>query len=211
MFDVMAVYLGDRLGLYRALRDGGPATSRAWPARAGIDERYAREWLEQQAATGILDVDDVDAAPGDRRFSLPEAYAEPLLDRRARTSISPFGRSVVACAKVLPQLLDRVPDRWRRAVGGLWPGHDRVAGRLQPALAGQLVRVGDPARDPGRPRSPDGGPARPRRGCRVRRRLGGDRHRHARIRTCAWTASISTRRRSSSRGRTPKRRASRIA
>jgi 2-polyprenyl-3-methyl-5-hydroxy-6-metoxy-1,4-benzoquinol methylase len=105
MFDVMAVYLGDQLGLYRALHDGGPATSSDLAGRAGIDERYAREWLEQQAATGILDVDDVDAAPGDRRFSLPEAYAEPLLDRTSPWSISPFGRSVVACAKVLPQLM----------------------------------------------------------------------------------------------------------
>ena len=48
-FDLPAVYLGDRLGLYRALADGGrrpPPSSR--PA-AGIDPRYAREWLEQQA------------------------------------------------------------------------------------------------------------------------------------------------------------------
>ena len=105
MFDVMAVYLGDQLGLYRTLRDGGPATSSDLARRAGIDERYAREWLEQQAATGILEVDDVGAAAGDRRFSLPEAYVEPLLDRTSPWSISPFGRSVVACAKVLPQLM----------------------------------------------------------------------------------------------------------
>jgi 2-polyprenyl-3-methyl-5-hydroxy-6-metoxy-1,4-benzoquinol methylase len=105
MFDVMSVYLGDQLGLYQALRDGGAATSSDLARRAGIDERYAREWLEQQAATGILDVDDVDAAAGDRRFSLPEAYVEPLLDPTSPWSISPFGRSLVACAKVLPELM----------------------------------------------------------------------------------------------------------
>jgi 2-polyprenyl-3-methyl-5-hydroxy-6-metoxy-1,4-benzoquinol methylase len=105
MFDVMCVYLGDQLGLYRALRDSGPATSSDLARLAGIDERYAREWLEQQAATGILDVDDVEAAAGDRRFSLPEAYVEPLLDKDSPMSISPFGRAVVACAKVLPQLM----------------------------------------------------------------------------------------------------------
>lgn len=105
MFDVMSVYLGDQLGLYRALHDGGPATSSDLAGAAGIDERYAREWLEQQAASGILEVDDVEAAPGDRRFSLPDAYVEPLLDRTSPWSISPFGRAVVACAKVLPQLL----------------------------------------------------------------------------------------------------------
>ena len=120
MFDVMAVYLGDQLGLYRALRDGGPATSSELAGRAGIDERYAREWLEQQAATGILDVDDVDAAPGDRRFSLPDAYAEPLLDPDqpdVDQPVRPVSRRLRQGAAAAP---DRVPDRRRRGVGGLW-------------------------------------------------------------------------------------------
>lgn len=104
--DVMSVYVGDRLGLYKALHDGGMATSSELASRSGIDERYAREWLEQQAATGILEVDDIDAAAGDRRFSLPEAFAEPLLNKDSAWSIAPLGRSIVACAKVMPQLLE---------------------------------------------------------------------------------------------------------
>ena len=106
MLDVMSVYVGDRLGLYKVLHDGGAATSSALASRAGIDERYAREWLEQQAATGILEVDDPDAAASDRRFRLPEAHVEPLLDRESPYSITPLGRSLVACAKVLPQLME---------------------------------------------------------------------------------------------------------
>jgi hypothetical protein len=51
------VYLGDRLGLFRALADGGPATSAELASRIGLDERYVREWLEQQAVTGILAAD----------------------------------------------------------------------------------------------------------------------------------------------------------
>ena len=47
--DVQAIYLGDRLGLYRALAEGGPATAPELATRTGIDPRYAREWLEQQA------------------------------------------------------------------------------------------------------------------------------------------------------------------
>jgi 2-polyprenyl-3-methyl-5-hydroxy-6-metoxy-1,4-benzoquinol methylase len=106
MMDVMSVYVGDRLGLYRALRDGGPATEAELATRAGIDPRYAREWLEQQAVTGILDVEDASAPAERRRYSLPAAYAEPLLDPDSPFSIAPMGRSIVACAKVLPQLLD---------------------------------------------------------------------------------------------------------
>jgi 2-polyprenyl-3-methyl-5-hydroxy-6-metoxy-1,4-benzoquinol methylase len=106
MIDVLSVYIGDRLGLYRALRDGGPATTAELATRAGIDGRYAREWLEQQAATDILEVDDV-AAPADRRrYRLPEGHAEPLLDPDSPYSIAPVGRSIVACAKVMPQLLE---------------------------------------------------------------------------------------------------------
>jgi 2-polyprenyl-3-methyl-5-hydroxy-6-metoxy-1,4-benzoquinol methylase len=106
MFDILSVYIGDRLGLYRTLRDGGPATAAELAARAGIDERYAREWLEQQAVTAILEVDDVSAPAAARRYALPDAYAAPLLDPDSPLSIAPMGRSVVACAGVLPQLLD---------------------------------------------------------------------------------------------------------
>jgi Methyltransferase small domain len=106
MFEVMSVYLGDRLGLYRVLHDGGPATPAELAARAGIDPRYALEWLEQQAAIDILEVDDVAAAKGDRRFSLPAAYVDPLLNPDSPYSIAPLGRSIVATAKVLPQLLE---------------------------------------------------------------------------------------------------------
>jgi 2-polyprenyl-3-methyl-5-hydroxy-6-metoxy-1,4-benzoquinol methylase len=106
MMDVMSVYVGDRLGLYRALRDGGPATPAQLAIRAGIDARYAREWLEQQGAGGFVEVDDATAPQDRRRYSLPAAYAEPLLDADSPYSIAPLGRSIVACAKVLPQLLE---------------------------------------------------------------------------------------------------------
>ncbi len=105
MMDVMSVYVGDQLGLYRALRDRGSATSTELAKRAGIDERYAREWLEQQAVTGILEVEDPAAAPDARRFTLPNAYAEALLNKDSPYSIAPLARSIVACAKVLPQLM----------------------------------------------------------------------------------------------------------
>src|SRR5213592_4028220 len=74
--DVFTVHLGDRLGLYRALAEDGPMTAGELAARAGINGRYAREWLEQQAATGILEVDDASLAEDERRFALPPGHAE---------------------------------------------------------------------------------------------------------------------------------------
>ena len=116
MFDVMSVYLGDRLGLYRVLHEGGPAAPGELAARSRIDVRYAREWLEQQAATGILEVDDVAADAAARRYRLPAAYVEPLLNRDSPYSIVPLGRSLVACAKVIPQLI----EAYRTGGGVAW-------------------------------------------------------------------------------------------
>ncbi|MBA2266385.1 MAG: SAM-dependent methyltransferase, partial [Chloroflexi bacterium] len=106
MLDVMSVYVGDQLGLYRSLHDGGPATTAELASRAGIDARYAREWLDQQAATGFLEVDDVAAAADQRRYLLPEAHVEALLNLESPYSITPLTRSMVACGKVMPQLLE---------------------------------------------------------------------------------------------------------
>ena len=52
--DMLSVFLGDRLGWYRSLVDDGPATASELAARTGTHARYAREWLEQQAVTGLL-------------------------------------------------------------------------------------------------------------------------------------------------------------
>jgi len=51
------VAIGDRLGYYRAL-DAEPRTAAALAGATGTHERYAREWLEQQAMTGYLRVSD---------------------------------------------------------------------------------------------------------------------------------------------------------
>ncbi|MDP3063506.1 MAG: hypothetical protein Q8O40_09920, partial [Chloroflexota bacterium] len=55
--EVYTIYMGDRLGLYQALSQG-PATAGELAARTRTSERYAREWLEQQAVAGILGVEN---------------------------------------------------------------------------------------------------------------------------------------------------------
>ncbi|MEL6328210.1 MAG: class I SAM-dependent methyltransferase [Planctomycetota bacterium] len=67
---VALIRLGDRLGLYRLLHEGGPATPAELAERAQIDERYAREWLRAQAASGYLVMD-----AAEDRFELPPEHA----------------------------------------------------------------------------------------------------------------------------------------
>src|SRR5713101_6794848 len=79
-FEALNVYIGERLGLYRALATDGPATATDLAGRAGIAPRYAREWLEQQAVAGILEVDDPAAGEELRQYALPPEHRAALLD-----------------------------------------------------------------------------------------------------------------------------------
>lgn len=59
------VLIGDQLGLYKTLAAGGALTSHQLAERTGTAERYVREWLAGQAASGYIDYD-----PADETFSL---------------------------------------------------------------------------------------------------------------------------------------------
>ena len=104
--DLLNVYLGDRLGLYAELAEGGPATSTELAARAGIAERYAREWLEQQAVGGIIECDDPSAGERERSYSLPSEYAEVLVDPDSQSFLAPMARMFVAASQQLPALME---------------------------------------------------------------------------------------------------------
>lgn len=49
------VLIGDRLGLYKAIAQAGPLTSQQLAKRTGTAERYVREWLSAQAASGYIE------------------------------------------------------------------------------------------------------------------------------------------------------------
>src|SRR6267142_1579398 len=67
---VPLVRIGMRLGLYKAMDGAGPMTSAELATKANISERYAREWLAQNAASGYLTYD-----PASRGFELPPEQA----------------------------------------------------------------------------------------------------------------------------------------
>jgi 2-polyprenyl-3-methyl-5-hydroxy-6-metoxy-1,4-benzoquinol methylase len=97
--DVLAVYIGVRLGLYRGLADRGASTAPELADATGLHERYVREWLEQQASTRILEVD------ADGRFSLPDGHDEALLDETSLNHIAPVGKLIVACVRPIDAVL----------------------------------------------------------------------------------------------------------
>ena len=105
-FAIFTIYLGDRLGLYRALAEGGPVTPPALAGRTGIYARYAREWLEQQAVAGVLQVEDAAAPPEARRYHLPAGHAEVLVDPDSLNYLAPLARLVAGAVRPLPALLE---------------------------------------------------------------------------------------------------------
>ena len=117
--DVLCVYVGDRLGLYRALGEAGPTTPGGLAAIANVNERYAREWLEQQAASGILDVDDTAAPEDSRRYSLPAGHAEALVDPESPYAMAALCRSIVS----LGSGASSVVEAFRTGEGVSWEAY----------------------------------------------------------------------------------------
>ena len=107
--EVASIHLGSQLGWYEALRRAGELTPDRLAAETGTHRRYAREWLEQQAAFGI--VESVDESldgerPAERRFRLPAAAAEVLLDRASLSYLEPLARMAAASGARMPELIE---------------------------------------------------------------------------------------------------------
>ena len=138
------VELGVRLGLYEALAGAGPVTAAELASSAGIAERYAREWLEQQAVAGVVEVDDAAQPPEARRFTLPNAHAHVLTDDDSEACMKP-------CAGMVPLLghaIDLMEGAFRTGSGvafGDFGLHDVQAAFTRPVFANHLTQSWLPA------------------------------------------------------------------
>jgi SAM-dependent methyltransferase len=103
--ETLSVYLGVKLALYRALADHGSANVAELAATARIDPRYAREWLEHQTTAGYLGCEDLKASADERRYRLPEAHAEVLLDGDSPYHAAPGVMMFGGVTGVLDQLV----------------------------------------------------------------------------------------------------------
>ena len=74
----MMVILGEKLGLYKALQRNGPMTSDALANMTNTSERYMREWLASQAASGYINYD-----PLDKKFSISPENAMVLAEENS--------------------------------------------------------------------------------------------------------------------------------
>jgi 2-polyprenyl-3-methyl-5-hydroxy-6-metoxy-1,4-benzoquinol methylase len=104
--ELASVHVGNRLGFYRALAEGGDATPGELAARTGTAERYVREWLEQQAVAGFLSVDDADAEAAGRRYGLPAAHRPVFVDEESLDHLTPVATLAMGVLGPMDRLLE---------------------------------------------------------------------------------------------------------
>jgi 2-polyprenyl-3-methyl-5-hydroxy-6-metoxy-1,4-benzoquinol methylase len=98
---VALAYIGDRLGIFKAMADGGPLTSAQLAARTGLNERYLREWAAAMAASQYIDY-----RPQDQTFSLSPDQAAVLTSERSVLFAAGTFQYVVACYRQIPKLME---------------------------------------------------------------------------------------------------------
>jgi SAM-dependent methyltransferase len=99
------IHLGGELGLYRGLANG-PASSHELAERTQLHERWVREWLHNQVAAGLLEVDG-------ERFVLPEEARAVLVDE----SHPAFGMGWFSSLPETMAVLRKLPTSFRTGVG----------------------------------------------------------------------------------------------
>jgi SAM-dependent methyltransferase len=137
------VLLGDRLGLFRAMQSGEPVTPEQLAQRTDTHERYVREWLAAQAASGYV---DYDGAAG--TFSLNPEQAAVFADEGSPASMA--GAFEVLASLWLDE--PKVAEAFRHGRGLGWHEHSQCLFRgterfFRPGYNANLVSAWLPALD----------------------------------------------------------------
>jgi len=106
VFTSFSIYIGHKLGFYTILSENWSVTTTELAALAETHERYTREWLEQQAVDGILEVEDPTLGTFDRKYRLSAAHAEVLADADNINYIAPLAELLVGATRPMKELLD---------------------------------------------------------------------------------------------------------
>ncbi|MEZ5669681.1 MAG: class I SAM-dependent methyltransferase [Alphaproteobacteria bacterium] len=140
-YSVALVRMGERLGLYRALNDNGPATSQELADRTNLAERYVREWLSHHAASGYVTYD-----PDTRRFTLPPEQAMVFANENSPVYLLGAFDTVLSTLQNQPH----VEDAFRHGGGVPWGAQSgcmfcAVAKFFRPGYQHNLVQAWLPA------------------------------------------------------------------
>lgn len=108
------ILLGDRLGLYKAMADGKPVSSSELAARTKTSERYVREWLNANAASGYLTYD-----PATKTYTLPPEQALVLAMEGGPAFLPGAFEIALSCFNDV----DKIEDAFKTGKGVGWHEH----------------------------------------------------------------------------------------
>lgn len=111
--NLFAIHLGHRLGYYEALAGHDGLTPGQLAETTETHPRYAREWLEHQTVNGLLEVDDREAEPEDRTFTIDPVRAHVLTEQDSLDYLAPLIPTVVGAT----QPIDAVEEAYRSGGG----------------------------------------------------------------------------------------------
>lgn len=94
-------YLGDRLGIFKAMAGAGPMTSEELAYKSGLNERYLREWLGSMVAAQYIEYE-----PATRRYLLPDEHAGPLANEDSIVFLGGFLQSLIPNLGVVPKVAE---------------------------------------------------------------------------------------------------------
>lgn len=139
----LLTYVGDRLGLYRAMADGTAVRPEELATRTGTNERMVREWLSAQAAGGYVTYDADDGS-----FALPPAHALALAGPDSPASVVGFVQMITSGYRSA----DRLVEAFRTGRGLGWGDHhhelfEGMARTSEPTLRCLLLAEWLPAVD----------------------------------------------------------------
>ncbi len=142
--------LGHRAGLFDALSVHPGLTSTALAERAGMTERYLREWLGVMVTSGIVDYE-----PQDGTYTLPPEHGAVLTRAASPDNMAVTTQFICVAAAVEDELL----DRFRNGGGLCYHHYDRfhevmaedsaqlvvanLTGAILPIVPGLIERLGD--------------------------------------------------------------------
>lgn len=140
-------YIGDKLGLYKAISDfGRPITSQELANLTGTSGRYIREWLANQAAGGYLTYD-----PSSKRYTLPIEQALALTDETSPAYVAGGFQVITSLFRDEP----KISEVFKTGKGVSWGEHDKDLYQgterfFKPAYTANLVSSWIPALDNGK-------------------------------------------------------------
>jgi 2-polyprenyl-3-methyl-5-hydroxy-6-metoxy-1,4-benzoquinol methylase len=98
---VALAYIGDRLGIFRAIADGALFTTEQLAQRTGLNERYLREWAATMAAAGYIEY-----SAGDAAFRMSPEQATVLANEDTTYFTAGAFQYAVACYRQIAKLMN---------------------------------------------------------------------------------------------------------